>query len=69
MAVEDDLQTLDEIGRAAQEYGSSVSPYAGLQDYLLQRHYYLFFHLCKNNGLICIYLILIIFLFIQFSTI
>ncbi len=37
MAVEDDLQTLDEIGRAAQEYGSSVSPYAGLQDYLLQR--------------------------------
>ena len=34
---EDDLQTLDEIGRAQQEYGSSVSPYAGLQDYLLQR--------------------------------
>lgn len=34
---EDDLQTLDEIGRAQQEYGSSVSPYAGLQDFLLQR--------------------------------
>ena len=37
MAVEDDLQTLDEIGKIAQEYGSSVSPYRSLQDYLLQR--------------------------------